>query len=202
MTLQPITLVFWGPRRAARQDGFTLPELLMASTLCALLLAGTLAANLFGMRMLQFTQTKLNASDGARKALGQLADEIRMCKATYVGDVTNGTFAARLNGELQTGSGLLVQRTTNTSDFIVYYLEPSDKTFRRTTSMPAHTRVLAQSVTNTTLFSTEDFRGSVLTNSQNNRVIHVSLEFFQQQPQLATPDYYKLETSVTRRMLQ
>jgi hypothetical protein len=43
--------------------------------------------------------------------------------------------------------------------------------------------------------------GKVLTNSQNNRVIHVNLEFFRGKGQSPTDGYYKLETAVTRRAL-
>jgi hypothetical protein len=42
----------------------------------------------------------------------------------------------------------------------------------------------------------------VLTNNQNNRVIHLTLEFFQKPRQGVVADYYKLETSVTRRALE
>jgi hypothetical protein len=51
------------------------------------------------------------------------------------------------------------------------------------------------------VFRAQDYLGNVLTNSQNNRVIHLTLEFYQPQPLLPDPDYYKLETSVTRRAL-
>ena len=48
-------------------------------------------------------------------------------------------------------------------------------------------------------FSAQDFRGNILTNTQNG-VIHLDLEFYQPQPLLPAPEYYKLETSVTRRV--
>jgi Prokaryotic N-terminal methylation motif len=185
--------------RVAPNAGFTLSEILISTTLLSLLVGGVVGANLFGMRMFQLTETKLNASDGARRALGLMSDEIRRCQSVWIGNVTNGVFAGHLDGELQTGSGLMIQPTTNAASFVLYYLNPSDQSFRRTTSVPPTTTILAQTITNTTLFRAQDCLGNVLTNSQNNRVIHCTLEFFQPQPQLPTPDYYKLETSVTRR---
>jgi hypothetical protein len=181
---------------------FTLPEALISATLFLLLLGGVVGANLFGLRMFQLTETKLKAGDGARKALGLLADEIRKCRTTWVGDVTNGTFVADLDGQGQVGSALLVQPTTNATNFIVYFLNPSDQTFRRTVTATASTFILAQTVTNTGIFRAQDCFGNVLTNSQNNRVIHVTLEQFQPQPWLPTGDYSKLETSVTKRRLE
>ena len=45
-------------------------------------------------------------------------------------------------------------------------------------------------------------QGTVLTNNQNNRVLHLNLEFYQAQRAMQIAQYYKLETSVTRRVEQ
>jgi type II secretory pathway pseudopilin PulG len=181
---------------------FTLPEVLISAVLFVLLLGGIIGANLFGLRMSQIAQTKLNVSDSARKAIGRMTDEIRGCNSTWVGNVSNGTFVALLDAEPQTGTGLMIQPSTNTANYVIYFLNPSDRSFRRTTSVAGTTTVLAQEVTNTSIFCAQDYLGNVLTNSQNNRVIHLRLEFFHSQPQLPEPDYYKLESSMTRRTLQ
>jgi hypothetical protein len=183
-------------------SAFTLAELLVAVTVFLLLVAGVLGAHLFGLRMEQTVETKLNASNGARNALGKITDEIRTCTSVWIGNVsTNGQFTALLDGVSQTGNGLLIQPTTNATNFIVYFVDPTDNSFRRTTSAPGMTTIIAQTVTNAMVFRAQDFSGNVLTNSQNNRVIHLTLEFYQPQPLLPAPDYYKLETSVTRRAL-
>ena len=181
---------------------FSLPEALIASTLFLLLLAGVVGANLFGMRMFQLTETKLKANDGARRALGLIADEIRRCNAIWIGNVSNGTFVALLNTEALTGSALMIQPATNVTNFVIYYCNPNDQTFRRSLTQTATTSIIAQAVTNTVAFTAQDYFGNVLTNAQDNRVIHVMLEFFQPQPWLPVGDYSKVETSVTRRVFQ
>jgi Tfp pilus assembly protein PilW len=187
-------------RRKATQ-GFTLAEALISATLFLLLLGGIIGANLFGMRMFQLTQTKLKAGDGGRKALGLLTDNIQRCNSTWVGDVTNGTFVALLDGEPQKGSALLIQPSTNPTNFAIYFLNASDQSFRRLISTSGTTTILAENVTNRAIFRAQDCLGNVLTNTQGNRVIHVTLEFFQPQPWLPAGDYSKLETSVTRRRI-
>jgi len=107
-----------------------------------------------------------------------------------------------LDGVPQIGSALLVQPTTNAANFVVYFVNPADQSFRRTATTPTNTAIVARSVTNAAVFRAQDFQGNVLTNSQNNRVIHLTLEFYQRQPFLPVPDYYKLETSVTRRAIE
>jgi type II secretory pathway pseudopilin PulG len=196
---------FSGPALSApgkSQSAFTLPEMLISATLFLMLVSGVVGAHLFGLRMSQLTQTKLNTSDAARKTAGRMTDEIRNCRITRVGSVSNGVFVALLDGETQTGSALLINPTTNTANFILYFLNSSDQSFRRTTSAAGSTTVLAQGVTNSMVFRAQDCLGNILTNNQNNRVIHLDLEFFQAQPQLPTPDYYKLETAVTKRSLE
>lgn len=188
--------------RQTSRAGFTLAEVLIAVTVMLLLVSGIVFANLFGLRMFQITETKISATDGARKTLGKLADEVRSSKKLWVGNVHNGVFEALLDGETQQGTGLLICPTTNTANYIIYFLNPSDQTFRRTTSSPDSAVILADSVTNIMVFSAQDFSGNTLTNNQNNRVIHVNLEFYQPKRFLEVADYYHLETSITRRDLE
>lgn len=185
--------------RTARAAAFTLAELLLTLAVFSLLMGGILCANLFGLRMMQVSRAKLSATDQARKTVGKMTDEIRNCKSAWVGTVTNGVFTGHLDGELQTGGGLLIRPTTNAADFIVYYINPADRTFRRTTSQAGTTTVLARSVTNAVIFRAQDYLGTILTNNQNQRVIHVCLECFEPGSQPPASDYYKLETSVARR---
>jgi type II secretory pathway pseudopilin PulG len=181
---------------------FTLPELVFAVMVLLMLLAALLGANLYGMRMYQLSQTKLTTTDALRKALARLTDEVRACNTTWVGTVSNGVFVACVNGQRQAGTSLVIYPTTNRANFIAYFVNASDQSFRRTTTVPRATTILAQSITNTGVFQAQDYLGNILTNNQNNRVIHLCLESFQPQPYLPVPDYYKLETSVTRRALQ
>jgi len=181
--------------------GFTLAEVLIAMAVFVLLVAGIVAANLFGLRMFQVNETKLKAAEWARNTFGKLTDEVRFCDAVYVGNMTTNGFAGLLDGETQQGTSLLIYPTTNTASYIVYYVNPPDQTFRRATDQPGTAIILAESVTNSPIFSVQDLWGNVLTNSQNNRVIHLKLEFLQPARFMQGPDYYKLETSVTRRAL-
>jgi prepilin-type N-terminal cleavage/methylation domain-containing protein len=192
------------PSRSRRAPGagraaFTLPELMITLTLFLMLVGGILSSHLFGLRMSGMTEAKLSASTSAREALGRITGEIRSCDSTWVGNVRNGLFTEIGAGRPQIGSALLVQPTTNAAQFIVYFVNADDHTFRRTTSQMGSTTILARSVTNDVVFYSQDYAGNVLTNKLNNRVIHLCLEFFQPQPFQPVPDYYKIETSVTRR---
>ena len=182
--------------------GFTLTELLVSVAILSVVLAGVLFAHVFGLSMFQVTKTKLNATDDTRKVLGKLAQEIRTSRATAIGNVKAGNFEGLLDGEKQQGTALMIHSSTNASKFIIYFVNPSDQSLRRTTSTPGSAVILAESVTNALVFSARNHSGTILTNNQNNRVVHVNLEFYQPRSHLQQADYYKLETSVTRRALE
>lgn len=180
---------------------FTITELLVAVTILAFVVAGVVSANLFGMKMFRVSQNKLVASAGARRAIGKITDEIRNANSLYVGSVSNGTFYALPDGVPQTGPAMLIYPSTNQAQFIFYYLNSSDNTFRRSTSTTNKTIILARSITNSIVFSAQDCLGNVLTNSsQMNRTFHLDLEFFHPQYFGVVADSYKLEASVTRRL--
>jgi prepilin-type N-terminal cleavage/methylation domain-containing protein len=184
--------------------GFTLPEILIAMTVFLLVVGGIVSANLFGMRMFQITKTKLNVTTWSRQTIEQITGEIHACVAVSVGNITtNNVFEWLLDGETQQGNSLFIYPTTDTNNYIVYFVNSSDETFRQTVATPngTHTVILADSVTNTMAFSAQDFSGNVLTNNQNNQVIHLTLEFHQPERFMQGADYYKLETAVTRRGL-
>jgi len=185
--------------------GFTLPEILIALTVFMFVLAGIITANLFGLRIFQVDAAKLNATEWSRNTFGKITDEIHTCNSVSVGNMTaGGIFEGLLFGEVQQGTAIEIQPTTNTARLIYYFVDSADQTFRRTVSAPGGTNtfILADSVTNTMAFTAQDFSGQVLTNSPNNKVIHLTLEFYQPKHLMVGPDNYKLETSVTQRVSQ
>jgi prepilin-type N-terminal cleavage/methylation domain-containing protein len=193
----PPTLV-----RIRTRAAFTLPEMMISLTVFLLLLIGIIGATLFGMRWFQISQTKLLASDSARESISKMTDEIRSCSSTFVGNVTtNGVFTGCTNGSAQTGTGLLIYPSTNTSSYILYFVNPPDQSFRRLSTVLGSTTIVAQTVTNTNIFQITDFLGNVQSNNTDNRVIHCRLQFYQTAPNTPTPQSYTLDTAVTRRAL-
>jgi hypothetical protein len=183
-------------------NGLTLPEVLIAMTVFLFVIGGIIAANLFGLRMFQITETKLNVTRWSRETIEKITGEVHACNDVQVGNITNGVFEGLLDGETQQGTSLLIYPAANTNNYIMYFVNTSDQTFRRTTDQTGAAEILADSVTNTLPFSAQDFSGNILTNSQNNQVIHLTLEFYQPEYYTVGADYYKLETSVKQRVVQ
>jgi hypothetical protein len=181
--------------------GFTLPEALIATAIYTLLVLGIVSSNIFGLRLYEIGQAKMLATDSARKAIGKMSDELRCCSTAMVGNVSNGVFLGHVAGEPLTGDGLMIYATTNTNSYILYFLNTADQTFIRYTTDLGTNSVIAQSVTNVTVFQAQDYLGNVLTNSQNGCVIRCSLQYYSAPPQSPVPGYYQVQTAVAPRSL-
>ena len=194
--------------RPNRRAAFTLVEVLVASTLTTMVVGGILYTHIFGVKMYQITKSKLGVSDQARGAISLLIGEIRSAKSIQIGDGSLSSFTQCADGALQQGRAIQIYATTNSASFVRYYLDGTDAKLKRTTNGTSAIDVVAEYITNNIVFTSEDFRGTNLTSSQNNRVIGLSLQFYQIQYPITVIgpgnfyDFYQLRTKVTRRTVE
>jgi prepilin-type N-terminal cleavage/methylation domain-containing protein len=186
---------------------FTIPEMMIVMAIFSLLMVALMACQLFGARLKVYSETKLTATAAGRMALNQVRNEIRSGKILTIGTGDGLSFTNIPDNTVQVGNALEINPTTNTAGYIRYYLDTNDNSLKRVTSLNAQPQTLASFVTNRLVFQAEDFRGNVLTNDQNNRVIRMTLEFYRWEYPIATAgsgamyDYYRLQTRITRRTI-
>lgn len=191
----------------ACEKAFTLVELMVAMTVFSMAVAGLLTAHLMGLKIFEITKAKLGANQEARESLSQIITDVRSAKIARVGNGNQTSFTEASMGELQQGNALRIFLSTNTNSFIQYYRNDENKLMRMTSSSNPPT-VMAHSISNNLVFTSEDFQGNILTNNQNNRVIGLLLQFYQvQYPVIQIGpgnlyDFYQLRTRVTRRTLE
>jgi prepilin-type N-terminal cleavage/methylation domain-containing protein len=187
---------------------FTLTEVMVVSAIFSMMLAGLLASQMFGLRLLYVTQTKLSATASARQALDQVRDAVRSGKLLYVGTGDASSFTHVSNNMQHIGNALMVCATTNTNNFVVFYRDANDNCLKWRTNGSSQLQVLARYITNALVFQAENFQGVVLTNDQNNRVIHLTMQFYQWEFPVTTVgagamyDYYQLQSRITRRLIE
>ena len=78
--------------RLARRhlSAFTLSEMMIASAIYLVVLVGVIVAiQIFAARVYTLAATKLTATQGGRKALNQIRDDIREARTLQVGNCTN-----------------------------------------------------------------------------------------------------------------
>jgi prepilin-type N-terminal cleavage/methylation domain-containing protein len=195
------------PRR--HRAAMTLPEVLVTSAIFSLAMAGFLALQLFALRMNLAVAAKLGASDQARNAVGKMISEIRMAGIVRIGTGDESRFTEIPAGQEQRGNALQIQASKNdTNNWIRYYWDADDTRLKRTVKGDPAVSVLANSITNEMVFTSEDHKGQVLTNNFNNRVIGVNLQFSQMESAFVPTgpgqqsDFYQLRTKITRRALE
>ena len=195
------------PCGMCRPFGFTLVEVLMSSVTVVIVVGAIMSAYMYSLKMLNFTKPKLGASDEARRAISLLTDEIREANRVKVGMGSVGTFTEIAAFSRQAGNSIQLYPTTNNSQYIRYYWDTSDQKLKRTTNGTSSTFVVANSVSNQLVFTSEDAFGNVISNNFNNRVIGLTLQFYQiEYPIMAVGpgnyyDFYQLRTKITRRTL-
>lgn len=195
-------------RIARGKGGFTFTEIMIAGTLLTVILAGMVTAHLFGMRMLEITKAKLGANDEARQAISLLMNEIRTAKLVKIGSGSLSSFSEVAVNTPQIGSAVQIYPTISTNQFIRYFWDENSKQLRRTTNGSSSVSIVANSITNNIVFGAEDQAGTTLTNNENNRVIALTLQFYQIQYPIVQIgpgqyyDFYQLRTKITRRALE
>jgi hypothetical protein len=187
---------------------FTLTEMLVTVSILMMVMAAMITAHIFGLRFFEITKAKLVASDDARRSVSRLITEIRGAKMIMVGTGTVSSFTEVADGALQQGSAIQLYGTTNTNTFVRYFWNVSDGKLKRTTNGSTVMNLMASSITNSIIFTAEDFKGNILTNNENNRVVGLTLKF----RQLEFPvinigpsnyyNFYQLRTKITRRTLE
>ena len=196
------------PSRRQSRHAYTIAELMVTMTIVLLVMAGLLSAHFFGLRLFELTKAKLGASDEARAAISTLIQEIRSAKLLRIGDGSLATFTEVGVDSLQKGSAIQVYPTSNTNNYVRYFWDASDKKLKRTTNGATYVSVVANSISNQLVFTSEDYTGMILTNNENNRVIGLTLQFYQlQYPAVSIGpgnyyDFYQLSTKITRRTLE
>jgi Tfp pilus assembly protein PilW len=211
----------------ARRMGFTLPEILIAMTIFMFLIAAVCALQLFAVRIYYLAATKLTATRDGRQTVNFIREQVREAKIIYIGSFTNSgsssaTFASIGDGTNETGSALLIFPTTNTTYGTIFYKDQvvsnlcsvSYTGVTNSANGLSFTGTLQNFVTNALfvtnyyVFQAEDYQGNVLSNNNNNRIIHVTLQFSQLEYPVvgiggtnSMYDYYELQTRATRRTI-
>ena len=188
-------------RKRVVSRAFTLPEIMVTVAIFSIAMAGMIASFVFGAKMYRITEAKLGASDQARDVITKFSDEVRSATRIRIGSGQLNSFTEVTNGAPQKGNAVQIYPTTSTNSFVRYYWDSTDNRLKKTTDGTNALTVLANSITNSVVFTSEDYAGNVLTDNQNNRVIGLTLDFDQTEFGKLF-DFYRFRTKITRRALE
>ena len=214
--------------RHGRAAGFTLVEMWIAMTIFTMLTIATVTIQLFAMRIYALSATKLTANASGRTAINYIREQVRSAKLVNVGYYTNSIFSIIGDNTNQIGNAIYVCPTSDETYGTIFYKDQSlnNLVSCQITNANISTNGLvidgsgssgigsvsgfytnANYITNYTIFQCENFQGNVLTNNNNNRIVHLTLMFSKWEYPIAGAagamyDYYELNTRMTRRSIQ
>jgi hypothetical protein len=195
-------------------------------TIFTAVIGAVVALQLFGVRIYYLAATKLTATRDGRQTINFIREQVREAKTIYIGGFTNSGSSSQIfssvgDGTNETGSALLIFPTTNTTYGTIFYKDQvasnlcsvSYTGVTNSANGLSFTGAIQNLVTNTQfvtnyyVFQAEDYQGNVLSNNNNNRIIHVTLQFCALEYPVAgigtnqMYDYYELHTRATRRTI-
>jgi len=180
----------------------------------SLVVIALIYVHIFGLKQDELVESKLGASDQARKNFGIIMRDVRSAQTFDIGTYTAGAFTAIGGTNLQQGNALRLglSATLYPATSILYYFDdisPSGVTLRRMHTGDATSTVVADHLTNfyggAMTFSAEKYTGDIATDQLDRRVVHFTLGFKQYQYPLTVVgtgnnylyDFYKMEFRVT-----
>lgn len=192
-------------RSLRRAAAFTIPEFMITLTVIMLFMAALITCHLLGLRMFEMTKAKLGASADSRRAINLMVSELRSSKSVKVGFGDAVGFRVVSADTALRGSALQIHSSTNTNAWVRYFWDALDQKLKRSTNGMEKGTVIASGISNEMVFSLEDYKGTVLTNNEQEFVIGLNLQFYQLQYPFVEIgpgnfyDYYQLQTKVTPR---
>jgi len=181
------------------EAGRTLVETMVAMALMSLVLGAILSGHLAGLRLTGFVQPKIDNSEYARKTVSRIIEEVRCANTVQVGTGTVSAFTFAAANKPQVGNAIRVFPSANTNSFIYYFTDTNTWTVQRTDLSSSTALTIATRVTNITVFSMENFGGTVLTNPQNNSVMSVLLQMRRDTTVSGVSDTAQIRSKITRR---
>jgi hypothetical protein len=190
-------------------SAFTITELMVTMAIFGFVVIGILGLHIFGLKLNKMVDVKLQATEDSRRAVSRLVTDIHGAGVVRIGTGDATSFTEAGFNAAQRGNAVQIYPIkTNTTKYVRYYLDTGSKQLMRLDSAAPTPRFVSGWVTNTQVFTSEDFAGNVLSNNFNNRVIGIDLEFYKlDNPMIhfskgSYYDYYRLQTRVTRRALE
>jgi hypothetical protein len=193
------------PRRSGA-GAFTFAEMCIACGVFGMVVAATIAVQIFGLRMYTLAATKQSATEGCRHTLNSIRDRIREACLIDVGTCTStpSSFNSLSANSYQIGNAVKIYPPVITNQYYppiyktnlytLFYLDTVTNTnnFKMTqvvsasnaanTAIVVTTTPLAGYITNLDIFTAADYNGTPLTNEtawDKREVIMIKLQFYQ-----------------------
>jgi hypothetical protein len=179
------------------RNAFTIPELLLALSIFLVCVFGIVSLQILGLKMNAISASKLKSTAASLKTLNIVRDHVLGANSVLVGNGDSNSFT--VTGTI--GNALQVYPTTNSSNYLRFYLSTDDNTLYELNNTNEALTAIAPNITNELVFQTVDFQGNTSSSSREHYAIKMTLQFSQLDYKVPkkTSEYYTLETEMTPR---
>jgi Ni,Fe-hydrogenase III small subunit len=188
-----------GNRGNFHRAGRTLTETMIATALLGVVATAIAVCNIAGLKFTEFVRPKLDNARYGRQTISRIVEQVRCANSLQVGTGTATTFSNAPVNRPQSGNALKVFPTTNTSQYIYFYLDTNSQAVVQVDLGSSNGVAIATCVTNTTIFAMENFGGTTLTNPANNAVLSVQLQMRRDSNVKGVGDAFQVRSRITRR---
>jgi len=185
------------PPLTAAARAFTLAEMMTSLAIFSLVVIAMVSLQVFGFKMNALAASKLKSTVYSLKTLNQIRKQVRSANSVVVGNGDRTSFTSDTSG-----NALQIYPTTNTDDYIRFYLVSNTTALYLLNSASNNPTLIATNITNGVVFQMVDFQGNLLTNSQEHYAVKMKLQFAQLSYSVPSYnyDYYTLQTVMTPRL--
>lgn len=158
-------------------SGFTLPNMLVSTSIFIMLIGGVVASHLFGLKLSEISRTILGATESNPIFAQTFFLDMHQVKKVMIGHGSHASFAEVSSSGPQIGSALQIQTGDDPDVYIRYFVDPSDHLLKRMTQESGSLETVTGFLIGTNVFSAQDFLGNTLTNKQGVAVIALDMDY-------------------------
>lgn len=163
--------------------GFTLTEIMIATAVFTMIMSAVVAMNIFAARSTSGVARMLELGTKSN-VLNLLCNDVKNAQSAAIQNYSGSTFSSISYGSAQQGNALkvVVPSGTNTAT-IYYYVDANGDMWRwdKTSTNYTAKRYLTD-ITNTVVFSSEDYSGAVVSNSIARTLIDINVFVLDENP--------------------
>lgn len=177
--------------------GFTLPEVTITSAIMVIIMGGVMALNLFSARSASGVSRMLQINSQAH-VLAVMAQDIRSAQTVSVNNSKGASFVPIAWGTEQKGNALcLTVPNGSTNNTVYYYVDGNNQLCRQDATASVTQKYLSE-VTNTVVFSLQDFKGTIVSTQMPLCLVVINLQVADPNP-LDFRQVLNLQTSIQKR---
>jgi hypothetical protein len=186
--------------------GLTLTETMVTMAIFVILVLALVYTGMFCFRLDELANSKVGASDSARRGFDRLSSDIRSSKMWFIGSGSQTAFTPCGNATNQLGNALRVHYTTDTNSYVIYFFDTNASSLFRYTNGMSTSQKIVTGLTNVSgnsmTFHAERYDGTTLSDLQFKYVIVALMEFCQFQYPLTKVgpnyfyDYYRMQLKI------